>query len=149
MTDPRYDPRFQRGWGGDPAASTGVPADPLAPARAEVAAAPAPTHAAAGLPRTEAVAAPVESEPTVPDDEAWIEQPRHNPFRIALAATGVALLAIGGWLIWVSWVTEAQQSTSTPDGAVLGQVLYQLMPTVVLAGLVALIAAIALGGRPR
>jgi hypothetical protein len=61
--------------------------------------------------------------------------------------TGVALLAIGGWLTWV--MVQGQQSTSSPWGAVLGQLPYLLMPTVVLAGLVAVIAAIAVGGRSR
>jgi hypothetical protein len=96
VTDPRYDPRFQRGWNGDPEPSAVVPTEPPAPARAEV----------------EAVAASVESEPTAQDDDTWIEQPRYNPFRIALAGVGVALLAIGGWLTWV--MVQGQQSTSSP-----------------------------------
>jgi hypothetical protein len=128
MTDPRYDPRFQRGWDGDPAA----PAERTEPPAAA---------------RTEPAAAPAEPEPAMPDDEAWIEASRRNPFRIALAVTGVALLAIGGWLAWV--MVQDAQNSSTPMDPVLSQLPFLLTPSVVLAGLVAIIAAIAVGGRRR
>ncbi|GAA2075131.1 hypothetical protein GCM10009840_06230 [Pseudolysinimonas kribbensis] len=137
MTDPRYDPRFQRGWDGDPAARVVNPPDPPDPAPAKASPAVAESVPADSVP----------AEPAAPDDDAWIEQPRYNPFRIALAVTGVALLAVGGWLTWV--MVQGQQNMSTPDGAVFGQLPYLLMPPVVLAGLVAVIAAIAVGGRSR
>jgi hypothetical protein len=133
MTDPRYDPRFQRGWDGDP--EPRVVAGPEPPASEHPPPSVAPSEPAPARPE------PLEAH------DAWIETPRYNPFRIALAVTGIALLGVGAWLMWL--MVQGQQSSSTPWSSTLAQLPYLLMPPVVLAGLVAVIAAIAAGGRSR
>ena len=143
MTDPRYDPRFQRGWDGQQPAPVPAPVRPAALDEAR------PADAAASSASSASPAPPEpDAEPPVDatDDEAW-SAPRRNPFRIALVVLGVALLAAGGGMTW--FLALGQSQGSTPWATMLAQLPYELMPTAVLAGIAAIIAAIAIGRRPR
>lgn len=111
--DPRYDPAFQRGWGG---------AEPDASAR------PAPSDPD----RIVVIAEPVAPEP---DGEAPGEHRGGlNPFLIALAALAVLLIVAGVWM--ASRVSDgyAAQGPSTQVDYALLQILAIASPVTALLG---------------
>ncbi|MGN6326984.1 hypothetical protein [Pseudolysinimonas sp.] len=149
MTDPRYDPRFQRGWDGTvpptaPRPASSPPAElastRAAPARATAARSVAPSPV---VPATEAAAeAHADLDGTdAPDSEE--EAPgRRNPYRIALVALGAVLTLGSGGLMW----QLAQPMTDfAPTAYVIPQFEAMVAPWTALAGLLTIIAAVALG----
>lgn len=149
MTDPRYDPRFQRGWDGTPPDS--APAPPSST--------PPPTHPAPVAPagRAEpprvAVPDPIGAAPTGPAEEPGTEAevepaagPVRNPYRIALVMLGAVLVLAGAGMLW----QLAQPITSaSPTEYVIPQLEGMVAPWIALSGLLAIIAAIALGAFRR
>lgn len=109
--DPRYDPAFQRGWGG---------AEPDAPAR------PAPSDPD----RIVVIAEPVAPEPEAPGEHRG----GLNPFLIALAALAVLLIVAGVWM--ASRVSDgyAAQGPSTQVDYALLQILAIASPVTALLG---------------
>jgi hypothetical protein len=135
VTDPRYDPRFQRGWDGPPPAPAPVVASAPAPTPAPVTPPPAPVEEPA----------PAEStDPTPVHGDEDLEPPRRNPFRIALAVLGVVLLAATGWLI-----QQSTSATSEPGLSALVQFAQVMTPVLGFAGFAAVIVAIAIGAVRR
>ena len=147
MTDPRYDPRFQRGWDGElpppaaPASAASPPsAAPFAPAASV---APAEDVPAPGPLREQVGAEPPAEEPAEPEPES---APARNPYRIALVVLGVVLTAAGGGMLW--HLAQPTSFTNSSD-AVLPQLEFTTAPWIALAGLLAIVAAIALGAFRR
>jgi hypothetical protein len=97
--DPRFDPRFQRGFEGKVAPV--VPAQ--APPTPRVAAPPAESVVAAE-PAVDAAIPVVDPAPVVDLAVAQLEPLRRfNPFRLALLVASLAALAIAAWLMWVTY----------------------------------------------
>jgi hypothetical protein len=116
-TDPRFDPRFQRGYrGSEPVVAPATTPDPDAsPGHDEVL------------------------------DESWAPTPR-NPYRIALLLAGVAMLLGAGILIWYSVQTANDTSGFYDVGQqTLSDVEYLVPPALILSGLVCIIAWLVLG----
>jgi hypothetical protein len=141
--DPRFDPRFQRGYDGP---EPDAPATPAVPSPLETARS-SPGPAARGA--AEIAPAPDAGRPSAPkdeaDDDALWAPPRRNPFAIALLVGGIALIAVGLWLIW-SIVTQS----SYPDGndraaQAFGLIQQQVTPALLIAGLFGIVAWLVLG----
>ena len=154
--DPRFDPRFQRGYDGpepDAPVTPAVPSPletgvtrPLA-AQPAPATGPAPGEQAAGdAPAAAGRDAARSPEPAgATDDTAFWSPPRHNPFAIALLVGGIVLIAIGLSLIW-SIVTQS----TYPDGIdrpaqAFALVQQQVTPALLIAGLFGIVAWLVLG----
>jgi hypothetical protein len=132
MTDPRFDPVFQRGYSG-PAPELVVRETVVDPPVRPVAApdaypAPAP--------------APVADDIGTEEPGAWAP-PRRNPFAIALLVVGVTMVAAGVWL------TQAFAATSangyTPDEQTIAILQQALGPALLLGGIVGVVAWLVLG----
>jgi H+/Cl- antiporter ClcA len=137
VTDPRYDPRFQRGWDGAPPSAP--PPQPVRHGSAESVPEEPPPRPAAPAPD------PVADE--TPDvDEVDVDEPerRRNPFRIALVVLGIALIAVAAALFWQT-AEPRDGSGDTPATVAIQGLGYTFGPTLLLVGIVAIIVAIALG----
>lgn len=157
MTDPRYDPRFQRGWNGElpPPVAVPVTRDPGEPGLVAT-----PQHeqstAAAPVDRevvwTDAVGP--ESADAQSADTRRIEfehadsddAPHRNVPRIALAVLGVLLLAATGGLIQQAM---SMDGSSEPAKIAFSQFAQSLIPVLGFAGFLAVVVAIALGAMRR
>jgi hypothetical protein len=134
--DPRFDPRFQRGYDGP------EPEQPSTPA------APSPMAAVGpGAPTGDALADAVGADAAAPDEylDAFLTPPRRNPFALALLIGGVAMIAVGGWLLW-SVVT----ASSYPNGYDKGEQAFaliqqQLTPPLLTCGVLGIVGWLVLG----
>ncbi|GAB2465080.1 hypothetical protein HD599_000097 [Conyzicola lurida] len=129
--DPRFDPAFQRGFGGGPTTD--------APARA-VPRPPAPAPAQIGLPLV--VQAPVTPEGTIPDLQggpdaaADVDAPKRiNPFLIALAAASILLIAGGLWGVQAAREPFLQTDVAAQADYVGLQMLMEFAPMAIILGL--------------
>jgi len=134
MTDPRFDPAFQRGYSGpDPelvvreqAVETALPEAPVPEVPAE-------------LPRSE-----TQPEPVRPESRFAIR----NPSRFALLLFGIALLiAAVASLYWQ--VVHPQASSTTAESQFVQLLVSNLPPVLGLAGFVCVILWLALGALDR
>jgi hypothetical protein len=136
VTDPRYDPRFQRGWDGAPPPA---PAPVVVPPPAPAVPAPGPIPVAeAPVPAPE----PIEVDPA---PEAEWDPPARNPFRIALVVLGIALVVSSAGLFWQMAQDHSSASVQSPADIAIQQLGYTFAPTLLLVGIIALVVAIALG----
>jgi H+/Cl- antiporter ClcA len=126
--DPRFDPVFQRGY--DPE----VHVTPKRPARV-----------GSRSPETfeEVVVAREDQEDGV--------APR-NPWRLALLLSSIAMVVLGVVLVW--WSVQRVSSSSIPDAMelFLQQLGYQVVPALLISGVLGVVLWIALGllrGRQR
>ena len=157
MTDPRFDPVFQRGYSG-PAPELvpreTVPAKPRAgrdvatPARAE-------TPVAANLQSaTEpTVDPPLEEVPR--SEETW-SPTRRNPFATAMLAGGLILILIGVAMVWgiATQINSNTQTTLDTGAQVEAFLAYLLPPALLLGGILGVLGWLILGalgalGAPR
>jgi hypothetical protein len=149
--DPRFDPRFQRGYDGPEPDPPPAPAIPPAPAVARVPTVPPPGRRAdTGLPGDDDGAlhegAPRGSAAAdTPELDAVWAPPRRNPFALALLIGGLAMIAVGVWLFW-SVVT----ASSYPDGydkaaQAFGLAQQQLTPALLICGVLGIIGWLVLG----
>lgn len=141
MTDPRFDPRFQRGYSGDGLEAQDV-AQPAPAPEAAVRATPADpvTRREPAQPDTpEPAATPVDI------DVGWAPAAA-NPYRLALLLTGLAMLLGAGVLIWYSSKNFLIGSTTDDIGQqALSALQYLVSPALVVAGFVCIIVWLALG----
>src|SRR3954467_1378154 len=141
--DPRFAPRFQRGYDGPEPDAPATPAVPSPLETARSSPGPAAHPAAETAPAPDAGRAP-EHGGAADDDALW-SPPRRNPFAIALLVGGIVMIAVGLWLIW----TVVTQSTY-PDGndraaQAFGLVQSQVTPALLIAGLLGIIGWLVLG----
>lgn len=143
MSDPRFDPAFQRGYSGPE--PTLVARPQASPSRQTIPDVAEPAIARAPVAPTP----PGPAEPTaeLALEEPW-QQPRRNPFAIALLASGLIMLVLGIAMIWST--ATAQNSTDTQatyDTAAqaLSIVDYLLPPALLLGGILGLLAWLILG----
>jgi len=141
MTDPRFDPRYQRGYSGDGLEAPYV-AQPAPAAEEAVRATPADpvTRSEPGQPDTpEPAATPVEIE------VGWAPAAA-NPYRLALLLTGLAMLLGAGVLIWYLGKNFLIGSTTDDIGQQeLNALQYAVSPALVVAGFVCIIVWLVLG----
>ncbi len=134
MTDPRFDPAFQRGYSGPqpkPVARGAAPSSSAEAAEPEPAA-------------SSATAAPV-TEPAPESDPA---RPQLNPYRLALLLFGLALLLASVALLFEQ-VQHPQGVNTTIESQFVQILTYDLPPGLALAGFVCLIVWLALGALDR
>lgn len=143
MTDPRFDPAFQRGYSGpDPelVVREPVPSAPV-PVAPEAAAVPAPVDASAQpQPQSQlqpASAAEPEPRPAV-----------RNPYRLALLLVGVVLVLASGAAL-SALVQHPQASSTTADSQFQQLLLVDGPPVLALVGFVCVILWLALGALDR
>lgn len=138
MTDPRFDPAFQRGYSGPqpkPVARVAAPSPRAEVAEPEPAAAPA-GNAPVGVPV-------IEPAPEPDPDRALL-----NPYRLALLLFGLALL-FGSATLLFEQVQHPQGVNTTIEGQFVQMLTYNLPPGLALAGLVCLIVWLTLGALDR
>jgi len=141
MTDPRFDPRFQRGYDGQQP----IPSDPApsVPARGIAPEPPADdSWNVTREPESPVQLAPVRDSAAVDGVEPWAPR-RRNPYAIALLLVGLAMILLGGWLTRVYATTALNGYTSDQQtNAILQQ---QLAPALLVGGFAAVIAWLVLG----
>ena len=142
MTDPRFDPAFQRGYSGP---------EPELVARVVVPdAAPAPD--APPVPdAVEPLARPMPTPPEPPVDvtiEPESPLAIRNPYRLALLIVGVALLLIAGSTLYAQ-VRHPQANVPTVESQFVQLLLFSLPQAFALAGFVALLLWLVLGALDR
>jgi len=159
MTDPRFDPAFQRGYAGPE------------PELVQRAAAPIPSPASASPaskePGVARVFSPGPGEESGPDaasarqsesglaiggtdqQSEWFDQPPHrNPFGIALLASGLLLLLAGGGMIWsfaTRSVTQDALGSFDPGTQAIAILDYHLPPALLLGGVLGVLGWLVLG----
>ena len=130
--DPRFDPRFQRGYDGPQP----EPPPPPVAARPEEPV-DEPGHgdgAVEGTARSRAGEI----------DDIWVP-PRRNPFALALLIGGLAMIAAGAWLVW-TLIT----ASSYPNGYDRGEQAFaliqqQLSPALLICGVLGIVGWLVLG----
>lgn len=142
--DPRFDPRFQRGYDGP---EPELPATPAVPSplertgssrRAADVSSPSDSDNERG---TTDLAAPAADSDT---DQPWTP-PRRNPFALALLLGSLTMIAVGVWFFWSVFT-----ASSFPNGYDRGEqafsiVQQQLTPALFIVGLFGVITWLVLG----
>ncbi len=156
MTDPRFDPAFQRGYSGpEPELVVRAPAPVHTPSQPVRMAAPpsSPSQESARPGVAEADASAAVRFDSAEREEPW-RLPRRNPFGIALLAVGVAMLVLGAAMIWSTATQNNIYAQGTFDTAAqaLSLVNYLLPPALLLGGILGILGWLvlhALGAFPR
>jgi hypothetical protein len=140
MTDPRYDPSFQRGYDGPPPKLV-VRARSRAP---KAAAAEEPAPEGIPDPNPEPVAQRLEPEARS-IEEAPVAR-RVNPYTVALLIAGVLATAAGTGML-VRSATDVTQYGGASDttGLVLQLLTLQLAPALIVGGAILILAWLVLG----
>lgn len=134
MSDPRFDPAFQRGYSGP---------DPELVVREQVSSA-----AAEALVESEPAAPAVAAAPDIVDPPAPLAPAVRNPYRLALLLFGLVLLiAAASSLYWQ--VLHPQASSTTVESQFVEVLISNLPPVLGLAGFVCVILWLALGALDR
>jgi hypothetical protein len=144
MTDPRFDPAFQRGYSGpEPELVARVVVPDAAPAP------DAPPVPDAVEPLAGPMLTPTPPEPPV-DVTIEPESPLaiRNPYRLALLIVGVALLLIAGSTLYAQ-VEHPQENVPTVESQFVQLLLFSLPQAFALAGFVALLLWLVLGALDR
>ena len=145
MTDPRFDPAFQRGYSG--------PAPELVVRDRLAVGAQAPRSSALPPPQAPSrTGPPPQAVPLVDgtavdgtaaeDSELW-RAPRRNPYSIALLVISVAMSITGGWLMQVWAVTSATGWSPAQQTAAIVQ--QQLAPVLLLGGIIGVVVWLVFG----
>jgi hypothetical protein len=146
--DPRFDPRFQRGYDGPQPEAPRTPAMPSPIEQRhsvidQIDGIPLPV-----LAESSQGARPTISDPDVspPDDAdtAWVP-PRRNPFALALLVGAAAMIAVGGWLVWTLATTPANTSTYSLDDQAVLLLQQQVAPALLICGTLGIVAWLMLG----
>lgn len=154
--DPRFDPRFQRGYDGPEPTLPSTPAvRPLVTrppvVRPPVAEPPVAEPSVTESPRVQPLDEPVRARAyrdgavvSHEIDDVWVP-PRRNPFALALLIGGLAMIAVGGWLVW-TLVT----ASSYPNGYDRGEQAFaliqqQLSPALLICGVLGVVGWLVLG----
>jgi hypothetical protein len=156
--DPRFDPRFQRGYSASASTSPRPSRESSGPV--PVASRPAPVEVPAfARPVVERIPAepptperPVpRMEPTVTLETELDEPLPVNPWRVALLVVSLGLIALAAGAMWVVVdgsvfaTTSFSSASSAAMQYVLQQVLVQAPPGLISAGVLGVVAWIALG----
>jgi hypothetical protein len=142
--DPRFDPRFQRGF--NPATMPVDPETVRAPVEEVGPVPPTSPVPPAPAPRSDRFA-----DEDVDDDQEEELEPAstRNPFRLALLLVSVGLLVLAAATLW--WTANNQSAflfgsaVETPQGWMFQQLTGVLPPAAIVAGLVGLVIWVALG----
>ena len=150
MTDPRYDPRFQRGYAGPGPDAVAEPEAPGSPREARpVSWQPEPPRPVGAFP-PEPVVDPSPDAPRTEQGSDDLDEPgvtpRRDPYRLALLVVSLVLLVIAGELFWQ---IARPPETAGGGGYTIMMMAPAALPAFVLAGLVGLIVWLALGALRR
>ena len=142
--DPRFDPRFQRGYDGPEPDAPSTPAASLPVDSAEgsrrAASTPAPSDdgTAHGVADVAALAASS-------DEDGFWSPPRRNPFALALLLGSLAMIAVGLWLFWTVATASTFPNGYDRTAQALSILQQELTPALLMAGLLGVIAWVVLG----
>ena len=154
MTDPRFDPAFQRGYSG-PAPELVVrdrlAVEAQAPRSSALPTSPAPSRTGPppqAVPLVDDTAADGTAVDGTVDGSAAEESelwraPRRNPYSIALLVISVAMSITGGWLMQVWAVTSATGWSPAQQTAAIVQ--QQLAPVLLLGGIIGVVVWLVFG----
>ncbi len=140
--DPRFDPRFQRGF--DPATMPVEPETLRAPVEVVGPVPPASPVLRAGARRK-----PSGSRSADDEDEDLEPTPTRNPFRLALLLVSIGLLVLAAATMW--WTANNQNAflfgsaVENPQGWMLQQLTSVLPPAAIVAGFVGIATWLGLG----
>lgn len=144
--DPRFDPRFQRGYSG----SEPLPPSEQIPPQPERPVVPPPElespeqPVAESEPEPRVVTSP-SAQPGFIDEAPWVPPPR-NPYRLALLLAGVAMLLGAGILIWYSARAAIENNGFYDLGQQTLSTLENLVPpALIVGGLTSIIVWLVLG----
>jgi hypothetical protein len=145
--DPRFDPRFQRGY--DPATAPAPSSVPRPPDDEPIRVAPVDPALPVGQPRVEARPEPERLDLDDESDDELAEPAARNPFRLALLIVSIALLAIAAAMLW--WTANNQSAYlygsafETAASWMVQQLMQVVPPAALVAGLLGLGAWLGLG----
>jgi hypothetical protein len=136
-TDPRFDPRFQRGYDGPQPVVPETPAAPPAHSRDERTAEP--------FIEASSDAASAERDVDDLNAEAFWAPPRRNPYGLALLVGGLVMILVGCWLVWT-----VVTASSYPNGYDRGEQTFaliqqQITPALLICGVLAIVGWLVLG----
>jgi hypothetical protein len=144
MTDPRFDPAFQRGYSGpEPELvvrqRAAVPATvpPVRVPPQQISPPPVANDESARRAGVEAAEQPEQAEQPAPEQPE--RRRRRNPFGIALLASGVSLLILGGAMIWSAATAQNSLATQVTTSDTAAQAIsiadYTLPPALLFGGI--------------
>lgn len=143
--DPRFDPRFQRGYDGP---QPDAPPTPAMPSPVQRARRPTPPAIAAGD-EAETIAPQIVGRPaepeSLPSDEPLWSPPRRNPLAISLLIAGLAMIAVGLWLFWTVATASSYPNGNDRASQAFQLAQNQLTPALLIAGLLGIIGWLVLG----
>lgn len=146
--DPRFDPRFQRGYDGPQPDAPPTPAVPSPLEQRHPVIEQGDRIQQPVVAESSQGSRPTVSEPDVspPDDAdtAWVP-PRRNPFALALLVGAVAMIAVGGWFVWALATTPANTSEYSQDEQALLLLQQQVAPALLICGTLGIVAWLMLG----
>ncbi len=151
MTDPRFDPAFQRGYSGPEPELVARRTPEVDPALDPAAAGPTPEGSTAAAIVAQSPDPDPDPDPQhepAPDSDAPAAPRRLNPYRLALLIGGLLLLAAAVSMLYEA-VQHPQGTSTTIDSQFLNLLVGNLPPALALAGFICLIAWIALGALDR
>jgi len=142
--DPRFDPRFQRGYDGPEPDAPATPAasSPLDSAGGSrpAASTPAPSDGDTAHGVADVVAPAASS-----DEDGFWSPPRRNPFALALLLGSLAMIAVGLWLFWTVATASTFPNGYDRTAQALSILQQELTPALLMAGLLGVIAWVVLG----
>ncbi len=149
MTDPRFDPAFQRGYSGpEPELVARVVVPDAAPAPDAPPVPDAVEPIAGPMPIAEPIARPTPEPPADVTIEPESPLAIRNPYRLALLIVGVALLLIAGSTLYAQ-VEHPEANVPTVESQFVQLLLFSLPQAFALAGFVALLLWLVLGALDR
>lgn len=149
--DPRFDPRFQRGYDGP---EPDVPATPAASSPVEPGASSrGPAAASASSERGDGVGdgggppgpTDLDAPSAGPDGEGLWPPPRRNPFALVLLIGSLAMIGVGIWLFWTVVTASTFPNGYDKASQAFALAQQQLTPALLIAGVLGLIGWFVLG----
>jgi hypothetical protein len=142
--DPRFDPRFQRGYDGP------EPDAPSTPAM------PSPLEVGRSSPREAGIPSPSDSDAArgtadlaAPAGDSAVEglwaPPRRNPFALALLLGSLAMIAVGVWFFWSVFTASSFPDGNDRAAQTFNLVQQELTPALFIVGLLGVITWLVLG----
>lgn len=150
MSDPRFDPRFQRGYAGPQPVPSGAAAPPPSRALSDpVAPEPTPIDGEPAEPRPAPALLPSALEDADESSAPQAAPAGRNPYALALLIGGVLLFVTGTWWAWSSAGLTNVSAESDPDAQLRAQAIsllgFLMPPALLIGGLLGIVGWLVLG----